>query len=198
MGLHTGDALIIVDVQNDFLPGGALPVPLGNEVIEPLNRYAREFAKRGLPIFVTRDWHPENHCSFNTHGGDCAPHCIAGTPGADFPVALRLPKEAQTVSKGAYHGDLGFSAFEGTNLTNRLRMRGSRRLFIGGLAIDYCVRATTLDALRQGFEVVILQDAVRAVDVHPGDGARAVGDLLSLGARLASSAELLPGLAVAG
>lgn len=197
MGLHTGDALIIVDVQNDFLPGGALPVPQGNEVVDPLNRYSQEFAKRSLPIFATRDWHPEDHCSFNTHGGGWPPHCVAGTPGANFPPALRLPKEAQTVSKGAYRADQGYSAFEGTNLTNRLRMHGCRRLFIGGLATDNCVRATALDALRLGFDVVILQDAVRAVDAHPGDGARAIGDFISLGGRLASSSELLPELAKA-
>jgi nicotinamidase/pyrazinamidase len=190
MGPHAGDALLIVDVQNDFLPGGALAVPRGNEVIEPLNRYIEAFVAAGLPVYATRDWHPAGHCSFKAFGGKWPPHCIAGTPGADFPDALKLPDTTQTVSKGAYYAHEGYSAFEDTNLANRLRMAGCRRVFVAGLATDYCVRATAMDARRLGFEVVILQDAVRAVDERPGDGARALGDLVSLGAALISFPEL--------
>lgn len=192
MGLQAGDALIIVDVQNDFLPGGSLPVPEADKVILPLNRYSREFAERGLPVYATRDWHPADHCSFLSQGGKWPPHCVADTWGAEFPQTLELPRETvETVSKGAYRDAEAYSAFEGTNFSNRLRMRGCRRLFIGGLALDYCVRATAIDALRLGFKVVLLQDAVRAIEARPGDGARATGDVLELGGALASFAEVV-------
>ena len=192
MTLHRGDALLIVDVQNDFLPGGALPVAHGDEVIEPLNRYANEFARRYLPVYAARDWHPPDHRSFNTAGGPWPPHCIADTPGADFPAALTLPGKTNMVSKGSYRRSAGSSAFDDTNLCNRLRMNECRRLFIGGLATDDCVQVTASDALRLRFNVVILQDAVRAFDANPGDGARALGDLVSLGATLASYHEVVP------
>jgi nicotinamidase-related amidase len=193
MKLLPGDALIIVDVQNDFLPGGPVPVRRGDDVIGPLNRYAAEFSRRHLPVFVTRDWHPKDHCSFVGYGGRWPPHCLAGTPGADFVAELRLPHTVETVSKGTYHAEEGISAFDETNLINRLRMNGCRRLFIGGLATDYSVHDTAMDALRAGFDVVILQDAVKPIESRPGDEARALGDIVSLGGQLASLGDLLPG-----
>ncbi len=184
---HPGDALIVVDVQRDFLPGGSLAVPCGDAVIPILNQYAREFSRRRLPVFATRDWHPQDHCSFAARGGRWPPHCVAGTPGADFPATLVLPPETEVVSKGMSPGADAYSGFEGTHLATRLAELGCKRLFIGGLATDYCVRATVRDALAAGFEVVILEDAVRAVDVKPGDGQRALAELAAQGAERLTS-----------
>jgi nicotinamidase/pyrazinamidase len=184
---ESGDALIIVDVQNDFLPGGALAVPRGNEVIAPLNACAEAFAARHLPVFATRDWHPDRHCSFREQGGPWPPHCIAGTPGAEFPPGLRLPSGARVVSKATRPETDAYSAFQGTELAGQLRDAGVRRVVIGGLATDYCVRATALDALAAGFAVVVLADAVRAVEVQPGDGERALAELSARGAGIVST-----------
>jgi nicotinamidase/pyrazinamidase len=164
-----GDALIIVDVQNDFLPGGALGVTRGDEVIEPLNRHARAFAGAGLPIFATRDWHPANHCSFKARGGPWPPHCVADTPGAAFAPGLKLPPAAQVVSKATTTEQDAYSGFGGTDLRERLAKAGVRRVVVGGLATDYCVLNTVLDARKAGLEVVVLESAVRAVDVQPGE-----------------------------
>lgn len=179
-----GDALIVVDVQNDFLPGGALAVPEGDAVIGPLNRYMEEFARRGLPVFATRDWHPRDHCSFAAQGGPWPPHCVAETEGAAFAPDLRLPASAEIVSKALDAGADAYSGFQGTALAARLRELGVRRVFVGGLATDYCVRATVLDALAAGFEAVVLADAVRAVEVRAGDGARALEEVAARGARV--------------
>lgn len=179
-----GDALIAVDVQKDFLPGGALGVPAGDAVIEPLNRCMEEFMRRGLPVFATRDWHPRDHCSFAAQGGPWPPHCVAGTEGAAFAVGLQLPASAEIVSKAMEQDADAYSGFQGTTLATRLRALGVRRVFVGGLATDYCVRATVLDALAGGFAAVVLVDAVRAVDVHPADGARALEEMAARGAQL--------------
>lgn len=183
-----GDALLIVDVQQDFLPGGALAVAAGDQVVAPLNRYAAEFERHGLPVLATRDWHPPDHCSFAARGGPWPPHCVAGTPGAAFATGLRLPAGAEVVSKATEPDADAYSGFQGTDLTARLRARGVRRVLIGGLASDYCVRATALDALAAGFAVVVLGDAVRAVDLQAGDGARALAELTARGAVIHSAA----------
>lgn len=178
-----GDALLIVDVQNDFLPGGALPVPEGDAVVPVLNRWIERFTARRLPVYATRDWHPPNHCSFREQGGPWPPHCVAGTEGAAFAPGLKLPPDAVIVSKATEPDREAYSGFQGTDLAERLRAQGVRRLFVGGLATDYCVLSTVRDALREGFEVVLIEDAVRAVDVQPGDGARALEEMRRLGAR---------------
>lgn len=177
-----GDALIVVDVQNDFLPGGALAVPEGDRVIPVLNACARRFSAAGLPVFATRDWHPPDHCSFHARGGPWPPHCMAGTPGAALAADLQLPAEAPVVSKATTPGKDAYSGFEGTDLAERLRRADVTRVLVGGLATDYCVLNTVLDALGQGFEAVVLKDAVRAVDVHPGDGAAAIARMVAAGA----------------
>lgn len=180
-----GDALIVVDVQNDFLPGGALGVPRGDEVIAPLNGYLGQFGERHLPIFLTRDWHPHQHCSFRTQGGPWPPHCMAGTRGAEFAPALHVPAGARIVSKATRPEVDAYSAFQGTDLAAQLRRLGVNRAVIGGLATDYCVRATVLDALAAGFGAVVLGDAVRAVELKPGDAEQALADMRAHGAQIA-------------
>ncbi len=178
-----GDALVLVDVQNDFLPGGSLAVPDGDAVIPVLNRWIARFVAGNLPVFATRDWHPRDHCSFADRGGPWPRHCVAETPGAAFSGDLELPAGAQIVSKATSPDRDAYSGFDGTELAPRLRDLGANRVFVGGLATDYCVRATVLDALREGFAVVLIEDGVRAVDVAPGDGERAVEEMRSAGAR---------------
>ena len=180
---QTGDALLIVDVQNDFLPGGSLAVPRGDEVVPVLNRYLQIFTTQNLPVYAARDWHPERHCSFRAQGGSWPPHCVAGTRGAEFAAALRLPPSAVIVSKATTAEQEAYSSFQGTDLDQQLRAANIRRLFIGGLATDYCVLNTVRDALRLGYEVLLLIDAIRAVDVRPGDGQRAEEEMISLGAQ---------------
>lgn len=176
-----GDALVIVDLQNDFLPGGALAVGDGDAVIEPLNRAIAAFDQAGLPVFATRDWHTPDHCSFQPQGGIWPPHCVADSAGAAFASALHLGG-ATVVSKAVTSTEDAYSGFQGTTLAAQLRERGVRRVFVGGLATDYCVLNTVLDALKQGFEVVLLEDAMRAVDVQAGDGDKAIAQMRAAGA----------------
>lgn len=182
-----GDALIIVDVQNDFLPGGALGVPEGDRVVAPLTGLAARFAGLGLPVVATRDWHPANHCSFAARGGPWPPHCIAESDGAAFAPGLGLPAGTVIVSKATEPGKDAYSGFEGTTLAAQLAERQVRRVFVGGLATDYCVLNTVRDALAAGFEVVLLSDAIRAVDVSPGDGQRALAEMVASGAVVGSA-----------
>lgn len=190
IALGEGDALIAVDVQRDFLPGGALAVAHGDQVVPVLNRYAALFAARGLPVFATRDWHPPNHCSFTPQGGPWPPHCVAGSAGAQWAPELELPPEAVVVSKATHADQDAYSGFAGTDLADSLRARGVRRVFVGGLATDYCVLNTVRDALRLGFAVVLLTDAIRAVDVRTGDGERAIAEMVGLGALAAEAAQV--------
>lgn len=182
--LQPGDALLVVDVQNDFLPGGALGVTDGDTVVAPLNRWLARFTAAGLPVYASRDWHPADHCSFHAQGGPWPPHCVAGTPGADFAPALELPPQAAMVYKGSDRDAEAYSAFAGTGLEQALRAQGVRRIFIGGLATEYCVLNTVRDAVQAGLDAVVLADAVRPVDVHAGDGAAALATMRSLGAAL--------------
>jgi len=177
-----GDALVIVDLQRDFLPGGALPVPHGDQVVPVMNSYIRLFRDAGLPIVATRDWHPSNHCSFKEQGGLWPPHCVQGTPGAQFAPGLELPPDAIVISKASQPQEEAYSGFEGTDLDRRLKALGVKRLFVGGLATDYCVLSTVKDALELGYRVFLLLDAVRSVDVNPGDGERAIEEMRALGA----------------
>jgi nicotinamidase/pyrazinamidase len=186
-----GDALIVVDVQNDFLPRGALAVKDGDAIVPVLNRYVGEFERRGLPVFATRDWHPPDHCSFRERGGPWPPHCIAGTNGAQFAPDLALPVSVRIVSKATSSDADAYSAFDGTDLAAQLRRLHCTRVFIGGLATDYCVLASTRDALAHGFEAVVLEDAIRAVDVKPGDGRKALLDMTGRGARTAWAEQVL-------
>lgn len=180
--LQAGDGLVIVDVQNDFLPGGSLAVPRGDEVIPVLNDCLRRAGSRHLPVFATRDWHPVNHCSFRSQGGPWPAHCVAGSAGAEFAPALDLPPDVIVISKGTAADREAYSGFAGTDLESRLRIASVRRLFIGGLATDYCVLNTVKDALRLGFAVLLLSDAIRPVNVRPDDSAKAIAEMIELGA----------------
>jgi nicotinamidase/pyrazinamidase len=181
VGPRAGDALVVVDLQRDFLPGGALAVPDGNAVIEPLNRYLELFHAASLPVFATRDWHPENHGSFVEQGGRWPRHCVANTRGAQFPAELRLPDDVEIVSKATDAARESYSGFDGTDLDARLRRLGVGRLFVGGLATEFCVLATVRDALARNYRVCLLRDAVRPLDSL--DGQRAVEEMVRLGAR---------------
>ncbi len=184
MKLQKSDALIVVDVQRDFLPGGSLAVRDGDRVIPVLNCYLRQFQAAGLPIVVTRDWHPLNHCSFAAQGGLWPPHCIQESRGAELAEQLELPAKALLISKGTKPDRDAYSGFDGTKLEQRMRDAGVRRVFVGGLATDYCVLATVKDAASAGFEVLVLGDAIRAVDAEPGDGDRAMDAMITAGAAI--------------
>jgi len=184
--LQEGDALLIVDPQVDFCPGGALAVPHGDGIFEAINRVARM-----APVVVaSRDWHPPDHISFRAQGGIWPVHCVRETPGAEFHPGLDQSRLDRVFSKATARSEEAYSAFAGTDLEEYLRSRGVKRLFVGGLATDYCVRQSVLDARKAGFEVVVLEDAVGAVDVNPGDGERALAEMRAAGAEVATAREL--------
>jgi nicotinamidase/pyrazinamidase len=176
-------ALIVVDVQNDFCPGGALAVERGDEVVEPLNRLIEQFLERGEPVYKSRDWHPSQTRHFTAHGGTWPVHCVRGTRGAEFHERLSDDPRVRVVSKGLGDED-NYSAFDGTTLAEDLRREGVREVWVGGLATDYCVKQTVLDALREGFRVRALADAMRAVNLRPGDDARALEEMRAAGAEV--------------
>lgn len=186
-----GDALLVVDVQNDFLPGGALGITGGDVIVAPVNRMLAAWRKRGLPVFLSRDWHPAGHCSFSARGGPWPEHCVAGTRGAEFAAALAIAPDDVVISKATRADRDAYSALDGTPLGQALRAFSVTRLFIAGLATDYCVRATGRDARAAGLDVVVLKDAVCAVDVQPGDGERALAELIAEGCELSSTAATL-------
>lgn len=163
-----GDALILVDVQNDFCPGGALPIEEGDAVMPVLNKWIAAAQKAGVPVYATRDWHPANHLSFAPEGGEWPPHCVQDTPGAAFHADLDMPKDAIVVTKGVRFDQDQYSGFDETGLAEELRKRGVSRVWIGGLALDVCVRATALDAAEAGFETRVIRDATRAVTAESG------------------------------
>lgn len=170
--LHETDALIIVDVQNDFCPGGALPIKDGDMVVPVLNRWIEAAVTRHVPVYVSRDWHPLRHISFKERGGLWPPHCIQDSPGANFHPDLNVPESAIKVTKGVRFDQDQNSAFDQTGLAEQLRCDGVRRLFVGGLAEDVCVLATVLDGCKQGFEVVVISDATKPVSAEGGIEAR--------------------------
>lgn len=180
--LSSNDALLIADIQSDFLPGGALGISGGGEILPILSNYIRRFHTRQLPIFLTRDWHPPNHCSFRDQGGPWPVHCVAGTPGSLPPAGFETPASAVMIYKAIDPDREAYSAFHRTALDRHLRALGVRRVFIGGLATDYCVLHTVKDALSLGYAVYLLLDGIKAVNVQPDDGVRAEQDMIRLGA----------------
>ncbi len=188
-------ALIIVDVQSDFCPGGALGVPNGDRVVPVVNDYARRFDSAGLPIYASRDWHPPETTHFAIRGGPWPVHCVGGEPGAEFHPDLRLPGTTRVVSKGQGETEDAYSAFQardesGTLLPDLLRQAGADSVFVCGLATDYCVKATVLDALRSGFRATLLLDASRGVNVAPGDSEEAIAEMVAAGADVATLGRL--------
>jgi nicotinamidase/pyrazinamidase len=182
INLGKGDALLVIDMQYDFLPGGSLGVPDGDQVLAPINRLLALYDSQRLPILASRDWHTVDHCSFAERGGPWPPHCVADTRGAAFSSELTLPGETVVISKAATADEDAYSAFNGTGLAEQLRQLGVKRVAVCGLATDYCVLNTVLDALGEGFDALLVTEAMRAVDVNAGDGARAIGQMIARGA----------------
>lgn len=188
-------ALILIDVQNCFIEGGSLPVPKGAQVVPVLNKYIELFRKSGLPIYASRDWHPPVTQHFKAYGGLWPPHCVQGTPEAEFHPDLQINNDVEVISAGMDPKTEGYSAFEGSNddgvsFEESLRARGIDHLYIGGLATDYCVRYTTIGALQKGFRVTLLTDAIKGVNVQPGDSEKAVEEMTRAGAELGNFDEV--------
>ncbi len=182
--LTSGDALAIIDMQNDFLPGGSLAVPMGDTIIPVINRYLRLFHDHGLPVFATRDWHPSDHCSFQQQGGQWPAHCIATTSGAAFHPDIEFPINTQIISKATTREKDAYSGFTDTQLNALLQTSGIRRLFVAGVATEYCVFNTVKDALQAHYAAYILEDAVRAINLKPDDSLHALREMKRLGATL--------------
>ncbi|WP_343380213.1 nicotinamidase [Candidatus Bathycorpusculum sp.] len=180
------DALIVLDIQIDFLPGGALPIPNGDEIIPAINSYIKRFKTAQAQIIAARDWHPPNHTSFKAQNGPWPSHCIQDTAGAKFSPDLKLPPNAQIISKATQPDHEAYSAFDHTNLADELHKRNVKRLFTSGLATDYCVLNTVLDACRLGFETIVLMDATMGINTTPGDADRALKTMHKNGAKLAT------------
>lgn len=182
--------LVIVDVQNDFCPGGALAVPGGDEVIPEINFWVKRFQEAKLPVVYTQDWHPKKHCSFQENGGIWPPHCVQGTRGVELHPDLII--DGTIFRKGFLPDKEAYSGFDGTlegkpgnpALGQWLRENGVKRLYVGGLATDYCVKATVLDGLKQGFQVILIRQGVRAVNVNLGDVDRAIEEMIRSGAEV--------------
>lgn len=187
--IERGDALILVDVQNDFLPGGHLAVAHGDEIIPVLNQYIKLFKQHRLAILASRDWHPADHRSFITQGGIWPVHCVQNTPGAAFSADLALPKTVHLINK-AQKNDQDYSAFANTSLHKQLGTLGVTRIFVGGLATEYCVLNTVLDAIRLGYQVFVLEDAIRAIKVKPEDEINAKLEMQQMGAALINIANI--------
>ena len=178
-------------MQVDFCPGGALAVKDGDRVGPGLNRVVEAFERCGYPVFFTRDWHPSDHISFISRGGIWPTHCVQGTPGAEFHRDLRIPKHAVIISKGSSRDAEAYSGFQGTDLEQQLRGLGVDEIFLGGLATDYCVRESAMDARKAGFSVTVIEDCTRAVEMRAGDGERALTDMRRAGAMLSTSSEVI-------
>ncbi|MFB0526743.1 MAG: nicotinamidase [bacterium] len=193
--MESRKALLIVDVQNDFCPGGALAVPEGDKIVPILNKCMMIFSRKKWPIFASRDWHPKESKHFKKFGGPWPEHCIQNTRGARLHPNLRLPKETIILSKGMDPDKDSYSAFQavnskGTGFFELLKSSGIKELFIGGLATDYCVKSSVLDALKSGFKVKLLMDAIRGVNMKPKDSEEAIEEMVSRGAEKMTLEEL--------
>lgn len=193
MSNETKKALILVDVQNDFCPGGSLAVANGDDVVPPLNKLIREFLDRGEPVFKTRDWHSAQTKHFTAYGGAWPVHCVQGTRGAEFHPDLLDDPRITIISKGTDDSADGYSGFDGTGLADLLREEGVAEVWVGGLATDYCVKHTVLDALREGFKVKALADAMLPVNLNPVDGEHAIEEMREAGAEIVGSARKAAG-----
>ena len=183
-------AVLLVDVQRDFCGGGALAVPEGDAVVPVCNELIGLAAEQGWPVMASRDWHPAAHCSFAAQGGPWPVHCVAKTPGAEFHPELELPVDAMIFDKGTKTEADAYSAFDGTPAASVLHDAGIERLVVCGLATDYCVKATVLDALKVGFAVAVVKDGCRAVNVAPDDGEKALAEMVTAGATVCDLGDL--------
>jgi nicotinamidase/pyrazinamidase len=182
-------ALLVVDIQKDFCAGGALAAPGGDEIIPAVNRHIAAARSRDMPVYATRDWHPPTTSHFKEYGGVWPPHCVQGTEGAQFHRELKLPPDAIVVNKGDDPQRHGYSAFDGhtsrgKTLLDDLRDRHITRVYLTGIATDYCVRESALDALKAGLEVRVVADAIAGIDVRPGDARRALDEIAAAGAQI--------------
>jgi nicotinamidase/pyrazinamidase len=186
-------ALIVVDVQRDFCDGGVLPAKDTSSLISPLNYVIASCMRSGILCVFTRDWHPPDHCSFHSQGGPWPPHCIQGTLGAEFADDLQFPDSGLVIDieKDSNTRNMGYSAFENTNLAAELRNRHIQEIAACGIATEYCVKATVMDALRSGFRVSVLTDLVRPIDISPNDSSKALAEMIASGAMLLTSNEWL-------
>ena len=186
----TSKALLVVDPQNDFMPGGSLPVPDGDSIITVVNRLIELFNSNNAPVFISRDWHPADHCSFIEEGGKWPPHCVKDTEGALFHPDLILPESSEVIDKAVVKEPDAYSAFQDTGLANILKIRGLTDIYTCGLATDVCVRSTILDGLRAGFKMYVIEDAARAVEINPGDEKQAICEMKAAGAVIIKSLQL--------
>lgn len=182
MELNKENALIVVDMQNDFCPGGALQVNDGDRIIPACNKYIEMFENKGLTVYYTADWHPPNHCSFKENGGIWPIHCVQGSKGAAFHPDLKITTNACIIHKGTDPNKEAYSGFEQTELCTHLQKNGIRTLYIAGLATDYCVKNTVIDACYNGYKVIVLLDGVKGVELNLGDSARALKMMKDVGA----------------
>jgi nicotinamidase/pyrazinamidase len=185
-------ALLVVDIQKDFCAGGTLAAPSGDAIIPAVNRHIAEARARDMAVYATRDWHPARTSHFKEYGGTWPSHCVQGTEGAQFHPGLELPPDAIVINKGDDPERHGYSAFEGHTvggkaLLDDLRDRRITRVYLSGIATDYCVRESALDARKAGLEVRVLADAIAGIDVRPGDARRALDEVSAAGAQVVSS-----------
>lgn len=179
-----GSALIVVDMQNDFLPGGKLEVPNSDTIIPIINEYIKIFEKKGLPVVFTRDWHPENHLSFKENGGIWPKHCVQNTEGVQINKDIYIPNNSVIINK-AFQSDMeAYSGFQNTDLDQKLKEMNVKNLFVCGVATDYCVLNTVLDAIKLNYKVYLLIDAIKGVDVNPNDSEEAIKKMISNGVEL--------------
>lgn len=189
--MRTKCALIVVDLQRDFCPGGALPVRQGDKIVQPINALVQKFEDQHLPVVFTRDWHPRDHCSFRSQGGVWPPHAVKDSPGAQFHPSLYVPRSATVISKASRKNVEAYSGFEGTDLASRLKTMDVSDLYVAGLATDYCVKNTVIDGIKRGFGVSLVKDCVKGVNLKRTDSASAYRQMLSRGARTTTSQQLL-------
>ena len=192
-------ALVVVDVQRDFCDGGVLPAKDTPSLISPLNIVIASCIRSGALCVFTRDWHPSDHGSFQSQDGPWPPHCIQGTPGAEFATGLQFPDSGLVIDieKDSNTHNMGYSAFENTNLAVELRNRHIQEIAACGIATEYCVKATVLDALRSGFLVSVLTDLVRPIDITPNDSSKALTEMVASGVMLLTSNEWMKTLEAA-
>lgn len=195
MEMHADSALVLVDIQCDYLSNGAVAIKRGEDVVEPASRMSKAFSERGLPVILTRVWHPAHHLSFREQGGKLPRHCVQDTHGAEFAADLEVPESAWIISKGTEPESVSVSAFDNTDLAKRLQEAGVRALFVAGLATDSAVKKTVLDARDAGYDVFLIANACRGFNVHPSDSAGAVEEMMKKGTRVVSSGAVEDALA---